>query len=76
MLGQVLERGTDFGEILDYASKFVDDKDALGKAFKRLHQKSIQQIESFAKLMEISTCYLEIRQLFLIVRKCRMHLSI
>ena len=63
MLGQVIERGTDLEKIMDYASKFTDDKNALGKASKRLHQKSMRQIESLAKLMEISTCYLEITKL-------------
>jgi len=63
MLGQVLERGTDFENILEYASRFVNDKDALGKAFKRLHQRNRKQIEAIAKLMEISTCYLEITKL-------------
>ena len=63
MLGQVLEQGTDLKEITIYASDFIDEKTLLDKAIKRLHQKSVQQIKSLAKLMEIATCYLEITKL-------------
>lgn len=63
MLGQVLEQGTDTEQLSDYATKFVDDETLVTKAIKKLHQKSAQQIESLAKLMEIATCYLEITKL-------------
>lgn len=63
MLGQVLESGENPDGVLEYASGFVEDTEALKMACGKLHKKSIKQIESLAKLMEISTCYLEITKL-------------
>ena len=63
MLGQVLESGTKTDDIKAYASTFTEDQIGLEQAIKKLHQKNIQQIESLAKLMEIATCYLEIKKM-------------
>lgn len=63
MLGQVFESGTKTEEIEHYAVNFIDDKTKLKQSIKQLRQKNIQQIESLAKLMEIATCYLEIKKM-------------
>lgn len=63
MLGQVLEKGAERDKISDYASKYIFDSAELEKSVKKLKQKSIHQLESLARLMEISTCYLEITNL-------------
>lgn len=63
MLGQVLEKGAERDKISNYASKYISDDAVLEKAVKKLKQRSIHQLESLAKLMEISTCYLELTNL-------------
>ncbi|MBE7043643.1 MAG: helix-turn-helix domain-containing protein [Ruminococcaceae bacterium] len=63
MLGQVLESGTNTEGIKHYALSFTENQQELIAAIKKLPQKNILQIESLAKLMEISTCYLEIKKL-------------
>jgi AraC-like DNA-binding protein len=63
ILGQIKERGDDDEVILNYARNFIKDEDELQKACKRLHQRSADQIQSLASIMEVCTCYLWIAKL-------------
>ena len=63
MFGQILEKGQNKNEILNYLSKYKKDISEFEKALIKLSAKSKEQIEAIAKIMEVCTCYLWIAEL-------------
>ncbi len=62
MLGQIKEKGCEDEGLIEYASRFVENKDDLTRACKKLSQRSKEQIRSLSSIMEMCACYLWIER--------------
>lgn len=63
MFGQILEKGKDKTEILNYISTYTNDISDFEKSLNKICSKSRDQIEAAAKIVEVCTCYLWIAEL-------------
>lgn len=63
MFGQVLDSGSDNSKVMEYASKYITDTNELISSFNKIKIRNMKQIKSVAKIMEVCTGYLWIKNL-------------